>query len=210
MNFHEERFPAQLSFGSVGGPERRTEIITLASGHEERNSPWEQSRRRYDAGVALRSLDDMQAVTAFFEARRGSLFGFRWKDWADYKSCDPSKTVGILDQEIATGDGVTDVMQLCKTYRSGEYKYCREVSKPIAGTVVVAIEGVEYFEGEHWTVDTTTGLIQFEAAPSEGAVVTAGFEFDVPVRFDSDQLALSVSNFNAGEIPNVPVIEVRV
>ena len=94
MGFHEVRFPATLSFGSVGGPERRTEIVTLANGFEERNTPWAHSRRRYDAGLGLRSLDDVEALIAFFEARRGQLYGFRWKDWADYKSCAASKPVG--------------------------------------------------------------------------------------------------------------------
>jgi len=103
MNFHEERFPAALSFGSVGGPERRTDIVTLSNGFEERNTPWAHSRRRYDAGVGLRAMDDVDDVLSFFEARRGQMFGFRWKDWSDYKSCKPSETVGFAFGEPCRG-----------------------------------------------------------------------------------------------------------
>src|SRR3989338_4129989 len=97
MAFHEIRFPTNLSFGALGGPERQTEVVTLANGFEERNTPWEHSRRRYDAGMGLRSLDDVDALIAFFEARRGQLHAFRWKDWADFRSCKPSQTVSAPD-----------------------------------------------------------------------------------------------------------------
>jgi uncharacterized protein (TIGR02217 family) len=137
MGFHEVRFPANLSFGSVGGPERRTEIVTLTNGFEERNTPWAHARRRYDAGVGLRSLDDVEALIAFFEARQGQLFGFRWKDWADYKSCPASRTVGAEDQRIGTGDGVSRVFALSKAYLSGEVVYVRPIVKPVAGTLRV-------------------------------------------------------------------------
>lgn len=106
MAFHEIRFPASLSFGSVGGPERRTEIVALTNGHEERSSPWAHSRRRYDAGMGLRSLDDVSLLIAFFEARAGQLHGFRWKDWSDYKSSAPSVAPAFGDQVLGRGDGV--------------------------------------------------------------------------------------------------------
>src|SRR6056297_3439801 len=114
MGFHEIRFPANLSFGSIGGPERHTDVVTLANGFEERNTPWRHSRRRYDAGAAMRSLEDIEALIAFFEARRGQVHGFRWKDWADYKSCGAGAAPGDGDQVIATGDDVTAVFQLIK------------------------------------------------------------------------------------------------
>ena len=123
MDFHDIRFPANLSFGSIGGPERRTEIVTLANGFEERNTPWEHARRRYDAGVGLRSLDDIETLIAFFEARRGQLYGFRWKDWSDYKSCRPSDGVRFDDQVIGSGDGELYRFQLTKTYESGSAAY---------------------------------------------------------------------------------------
>lgn len=209
MAFHEVNFPANLSFGSVGGPERRTEITTLTNGHEERSSPWAHSRRHYDAGMGLRSLDDVAALVAFFEARAGQLHGFRWKDWADYKSCAPSGRVACLDQQLGTGDGVRVGFALRKAYRSGPGSYWRPIVKPVAGTVLAAVGGVEMRDTLDFTVDAATGTLTFRAPPEDGAVVTAGFEFDVPVRFDTDRISVSVASFQAGDLPQVPVIEVR-
>lgn len=210
MNFHEIRFPVNLSFGSLGGPERRTDVVTLANGFEERNTPWAHSRRRYDAGLGLRSLDDVSALIAFFEARRGQLHGFRWKDWSDYRSCKPSQKVTPFDQTVARGDGLTTVFVLSKTYRSGVQTYQRPIAKPVVGTVQVAIAGDPKVDSLEYDVDATTGLIRFFSPPDIGVLITAGFEFDVPVRFDTDRLQTSVGSFQAGEVPNVPVIEVRV
>lgn len=209
MAFHEVRFPANLSFGSVGGPERRTEIVTLANGFEERNTPWAQSRRRYDAGLGLRSLDDVAALLEFFEARRGSLHAFRWKDWADYKSCRPSGTVSPLDQGIGQGDGVRTEFALLKTYDPFGAPFARFITKPVVGTVVVALSGDPSVEGVDWVLDPAAGMVRFALAPDLGVVVTAGYEFDVPVRFDTDRIAVSVASFQAGEVPSVPVVEVR-
>lgn len=210
MGFHEVRFPANLSFGSVGGPERRTEIVTLANGFEERNTPWEHSRRRYDAGVGLRSLDDVEQLIAFFEARRGQIYGFRWKDWSDYKSAAASKPVTALDQGIGTGDGKTRVFQLAKTYRSGGASYTRPVAKPVEGSVLLAVDRDAKVLGVEFTVDAATGLVSFTDPPPRGVAITAGFEFDVPVRFDTDRIQISVASFQAGDVPSVPVLEVRV
>jgi uncharacterized protein (TIGR02217 family) len=209
MAFHEIRFPVSLSFGSAGGPERRTEIVTLANGFEERNTPWAHSRRRYDAGLGLRSLDDVEVLIAFFEARSGQLHGFRWKDWSDHKSCLPGTVPGPLDQLVATGDGATTVFRLQKTYVSGLQDYVRPVLKPVLGTVLVAVAGDPKIEGVEFTVDPTSGEITFALPPEVGTRVTAGFEFDVPVRFDTDRIQTSVASFRAGEVPNVPVVEFR-
>lgn len=210
MQFHEIRFPANLSFGSVGGPERRTEVVTLANGFEERNTPWAHSRRRFDAGVGLRSLDDVEALISFFEARRGQLIGFRWKDWADYKSCLPSKEPEYRDQVIGIGDGDTTEFQLYKTYRSGLEDYRRPITKPVQGTVSCGIQGDPLVETLHYNVDHETGVVTFVEAPDIGVEVSAGFEFDVPVRFDTDRIQTSVASFQAGEVPTVPIVEVRV
>ncbi|WP_342075402.1 DUF2460 domain-containing protein [Yoonia sp. SS1-5] len=210
MAFHEIRFPANLSFGSVGGPERRTDIVTLANGFEERNTPWAHSRRRYDAGLGLRSLDDVATVIAFFEARQGQLIGFRWKDWSDYKSALPSAEITPTDQLIGIGDEVETVFPLTKTYRSGENIYLRPITKPVAGTVRIAIGGDPLQETIDYTVDHLTGLVTFLHPPDIAAEVRAGYEFDVPVRFDTDAIMAAISNFQAGEAPNVPIVEVRV
>ncbi|MCZ8152490.1 MAG: DUF2460 domain-containing protein [Rhodobacteraceae bacterium] len=209
MSFHEVRFPANLSFGSTGGPERRTEIVTLANGFEERNTPWAQSRRRYDAGLGLRSLDDVAALIAFFEARRGQLYGFRWKDWADFKSCKPSGRVGAQDQVLGAGDGAQREFVLAKTYDPLGTAFRRPILKPVAGTVQVAVAGDAKVEAVDYALDPATGQLTFVEPPDVGAVVTAGFEFDVPVRFDTDRIAVSVASFQAGEVPSVPVVEVR-
>lgn len=210
MAFHEVRFSTNQSFGSVGGPERRTEIVTLANGFEERNTPWAHSRRRYDAGIGLRSLDDVELLIAFFEARQGQLYGFRWKDWSDFKSCLPTQTVGFEDQVIAHGDGLTVTFHLLKHYRSGPTEYSRRITKPVSGTVRVGVARDELTEGVHWEIDLTSGTVTFYAAPDEGVEITAGFEFDVPVRFDTDRIQTSVASFKAGDVPDVPVVEVRV
>lgn len=209
MSFHDIRFPSGLSFGAAGGPERRTEIVTLANGFEERNTPWEHSLRRYDAGLGLRSPDDLETVIAFFEARRGPLHGFRWKDWADWRSAPPSQPLSPFDQRIGTGDGVTRRFQLVKAYRSGQESYLRPIAKPVAGTVLLALGGDPKVEGPEVTIDPALGCVTFAIAPDIGAEITAGFEFDVPVRFDTERIQVSMASFDAGEIPSIPVVEVR-
>ncbi|WP_425080454.1 phage distal tail protein, Rcc01695 family [Ruegeria arenilitoris] len=210
MNFHEVRFPASLSFGSVGGPERRTDIVTLANGFEERNTPWAHSRRRYDAGLGMRSLDDIETLVSFFEARQGQMFGFRWKDWSDYKSGAATADVAMDDQVIAHGDGTSTEFQLVKTYSSGGFSYVRPIVKPVLGTIRIGLEQDQMREGVDFEVDLNSGLITFMAPPPEEVEITAGFEFDVPVRFDTDKIQTSVASFQAGDVPNVPVVEVRV
>ncbi len=207
MAFHEVRFPDNISRGARGGPERRTQIVELASGDEERNASWANSRRRYDAAYGIRRADDLAAVVAFFEARNGRLYGFRWKDWADFKSCLPSKTPAATDQAIGTGDGATTDFQLVKVYTSGAQTWTRMITKPVAGTVLVAVDGTEQTSG--WSVDTTTGIVSFTTAPTAGAAITAGFEFDVPVRFDTDTLDVTLNIERLGSITSIPLIEVR-
>jgi uncharacterized protein (TIGR02217 family) len=210
MGFHDVRFPASLSFGSVGGPERRTDIVTLANGFEERNTPWAHSRRRYDAGLGMRSLDDVETLISFFEARQGQMFGFRWKDWSDFKSGRASGEIRFDDQVIGQGDGTQTVFQLAKTYRSGAFSYQRPIAKPVAGSVRIGVAQDELREAVDYEVDEMTGLVTLALPPSEEMSVVAGFEFDVPVRFDTDRIQTSVASFQAGDVPNVPVVEVRV
>lgn len=210
MSFHEIQFPASISFGSVGGPERRTDIVSLSSGFEERNTPWAHSRRHYDAGIGMRSLDDIATLISFFEARHGQIYGFRWKDWSDYKSCLPSKTIDHEDQVLGTGDGITRNWRLVKTYSSGGQSYQRPIVKPVEGSIRVGIQGEQQFEQVHFIVDHSTGVLQFEMPPAKGLQITAGYEFDVPVRFDTDRIQTSVASFKAGDVPNIPIIEVRI
>jgi uncharacterized protein (TIGR02217 family) len=204
------RFPTEISRGAEGGPERRTDIVVLGSGYEERNSRWADSRRSYNAGYGVKSVDDLYAVIAFFEERRGRLYGFRWRDHADWKSCAPGGTASETDQVIGTGDGTTASFQLKKTYGGAHAPWTREIKKPVAGTVVVAVAGVAKAPSS-FVVDPATGIVTLLAGhiPAAGQAVTAGFEFDVPVRFDSDKLEISLQGFRHGAIPNIPVVEVR-
>ncbi|MDR3527320.1 MAG: DUF2460 domain-containing protein [Rhizomicrobium sp.] len=204
--FHEIRFPTAIAFHSHGGPERKTEIVTLASGYEERNGVWSASRRRYDVGYGVKTLDDMHAVLAFFEARAGRLYGFRFKDFADCKSCAPSAAITPRDQAIGTGDGSTKVFALTKTYASGPAVFTRAIAKPVAGSLRVAVNGVEQ---SGFTLDSTTGLVTFATAPASGVSISAGFEFDVPVRFDTDTLSINLAAFAAGDIASIPLVEIR-
>ncbi|MYZ50340.1 DUF2460 domain-containing protein [Propylenella binzhouense] len=210
-DFHEIVFPIAIGFGATGGPERRTEIVRLASGHEQRNARWADSRRRYNAGTGLHSTADLAVLLAFFEERRGRFHGFRWRDRLDRQSAPPGKAPGPLDQTIGTGDGATAAFQLAKSYGSGFAPYSRAIRKPVAGTVRVAVAGVEQSEGTAFTADPTSGVLTFlpGAIPPVGAAVTAGFAFDVPVRFDTDRLDINLAAFEAGEAPNIPIVEIR-
>jgi len=207
MAFHEVRFPDDISRNAIGGPMRKTRVVEMASGDEERNAMWAHSRRKYNAAYGIRRIDDLAAVTAFFEARNGRLYGFRWKDWADYKSCLPSGVPDATDQQIGTGDGVTTAFQLTKTYTSGPVTYTREVKKPVYGSVSIAIDGTPQPSG--WSVDDSTGIVTFDIAPLASEVITAGFQFDVPVRFDVDYLPVTQKVEMLGSITSIPLIEVR-
>ena len=207
MAFHEVRFPDDISRGARGGPERRTQIVDLASGDEERNASWANSRRRYDVAYGIRRADDLAAVVAFFEARNGRLHGFRFKDWGDYKSGLPSQAPGPTDQAIGTGDGATTAFQLVKRYASGSQIWTRTISKPVEGSVRIALDGAEQLGG--WSVDTTTGVVTFDSAPAAGVAITAGFAFDVPVRFDTDTLDVTLDLERLGSITSIPLLEIR-
>lgn len=209
-DFHEIRFPLDVARGARGGPERLTQIVALASGREVRNSRWAHSRRRYDAGFGVRTLDALAETIAFFEERRGRLYGFRWRDRLDWKSCAPSQAPAATDQVIGQGDGVTATFQLCKDYGTGIATYRRMITKPWPGEVLVAVDGVLQPQPDAVSCDATTGLVTFAAGhvPPPDAVVTAGFLFDVPVRFDIDAIEVDLSAFEAGEIPQIPIVEI--
>ena len=209
--FHETRFPTTVSRGAHGGPERRTDVVTLGSGFEERNSRWADSRRAYSAGYGLKTLDDIHAVIAFFEERRGRLHGFRWRDHADWKSCGPEHTPSASDQPIGTGDGTKTAFQLIKTYGSAFAPWTRTIAKPVPGTIQIAVAGTLQTAGTHYTADATTGRITFLPGhvPAAGTAITAGYEFDVPVRFDTDKLDIDIQGVRHGAIPAIPVIEIR-
>ena len=207
--FHEVRFPLRLALGVSGGPVRRTDIVNLSNGRENRNQRWRNSRRSYDAGSGVKSIDDLYAVLEFFEARGGQLYGFRFRDPVDWKSCAPGRAVSATDQAIGTGDGTTATFQLIKTYGDAGGSWRRRIVKPVAGSVVIAVGG-EVKPLSAYRIDTATGIVTFTAGqvPPAGAPVTSGYEFDVPVRFDTDRIDVNLAHFDAGRIPTIPLTEI--
>ena len=210
IEFHNVRFPTDIAFGSSGGPQRSTEIVTLGSGHERRNQRWHQSRRKYDAGYGVKHIDSLHRVIEFFEARRGALYGFRYHDPLDGKSCLPDSDPAPTDQVLGTGDGDKEIFQLTKFYGDEEGGYQRAIHKPVTGTVLLAVDNAVQVLGLDYLLDEDTGECRFLSGsiPAVGSVVTAGFEFDVPVRFATDQLTVNVASFAAGEVPSIPLIEI--
>lgn len=210
MAFHDVRFPLDIALHSRGGPERRTEIVRTGSGRESRNARWAHARRRYDAGYGVKSLAALAEVVTFFEERRGRLHGFRWRDRLDNRSCAPDRQPAPTDQMLGQGDGAGLTFQLVKTYGVEFAPYVRPIVKPVAGSVRIAVAGAEQAPGVDYDLDAAAGLVVFRSgrAPAPGAAVTAGFIFDVPVRFDADYLEIDLAAFEAGEIPTIPIVEI--
>lgn len=212
MAFVDLSFPKDVAAGVSGGPEGRTDIVPLASGAEERNRRWQNFRRQYNAGLGIRTADQLALVLDLFKEVGGQFMSFRFRDWSDYKSCLPSETPGATDQPIGTGDGSTLTYQLSKTYGS-LVPHTRDITKPAANTVLVAVDGVQQ-SGAAFSVNTSTGLITFNSAPANGLAITAGYEFDVPVRFNTPVLNISMAFFSEtedrglGSLPPIPLIEV--
>jgi len=210
MSFHETRFPTDISYASIGGPGFKTSIIEVDSGAEERVSRWASARHRYDVAYGIRSLTQLSTLKTFYMARRGAAYGFRFKDWLDFTSAangiaDPDDE----DQQLGVGDGSTKTFQLIKIYTSGAVERTRTITKPVPDTTIIAIDGVAQSSG--WSVNTATGLVTFTSAPAVDEVVTAGFEFDVPVRFSQtsdDWLGASIDSFETGSLPSIPLVEI--
>lgn len=209
-SFHEVVFPLAIALQGRGGPRRKTDIVTTGSGREERNAKWAQSRRFYDAGSGVKTLADLGQLIAFFEERRGRLYGFRWRDRMDDRSCSPGFTPAATDQPVGTGDGATRIFQLTKIYGGQFAPYRRAIAKPVEGTVMLAVNGAGVEAGVAYECDPTTGMITFRAnsIPPFGAKITSGFRFHVPVRFDTDELSIDLAAFVAGEVPSIPLVEI--
>lgn len=206
--FHEVQFPTDLSLGATGGPQFHTTIMQLTSGFEKRNIDWSKTRAKYDVGLVPRPRAAMDAVIAFYYARQGRAFGFRFKEWADYK---------ITAQSIGVGASGNVTFQAFKAYTSGGITYMRPIRKIVAGTYVVKVAGVAIVEGSgagKFQMDITTGIITFGTAPDDDADVTLTCEFDVPVRFDTDWLDFNVleaypDGGAIGQWPSIPLLEIR-
>jgi uncharacterized protein (TIGR02217 family) len=205
MAFHDVLFPLQLGFGAAGGPEFSTQVVVTASGHEQRNSQWSDARQYYDAGLGVRSEADLSQLIAFFRARRGQAYGFRFNDPLDNSSAPQGQPVSPTDQLLGTGDGGQTRFALTKRYGE-EVGQVRRISRPVAETVVVALDAVPLVDG--WALGDG-GFVDFAVPPPPGVMVSAGFRFDVPVRFAVDRIDVSIAGWRAGELPSVPLVEVR-
>lgn len=197
--FHEVQFPPDISYGVTGGPEYSTDVVITGSGYEQRNINWSQARCKYQAAHGVKNENQMKRLLAFFRARRGKAYGFRFKDWLDYTG---------TGEIIGVGDGTATAFQLIKTYTDDAgYTEVRKIRKPVAGTVKVYVDNVRQTT---LSVNVTTGIITFTIAPSQGAVITADYEFDVPVRFDTDHCPQSIKEWDIYSWDNIPLLEIRV
>lgn len=197
-SFHEVQFPPDISYGASGGPGFSTSVIATVSGHEKRNANWAQARGRWNVAHGLKRRDHVETLISFFRARQGRAHGFRFKDWTDFRAAG---------QPLGMGDGSRTTFQLTRTYVSGTALQSRVITKPVAGTVKVYRGGVGV--GTGWSVDTTTGIVTFAPPPASGQVVTADFEFDVPARFDTDQMDITIETYELARWAQIPIVEIR-
>lgn len=205
--FHDIRLPLKLARGAVGGPERQTDVVGLANGREVRLASLANSRRRWELAGALRSLDELALLTAFFEARLGRLHAFRFRDPADHKSCAPSAVPGPGDQLLGTGDGSRTGFALVKHYGDAAGTHARPIRLPDPASVRILV-GTAELAASGFSVAVPAGTVTLAVPPPAGVPVKAGFVFDVPVRFDTDRLDVALDAFDAGRLVSVPLVEV--
>ena len=207
MSFIEIQFPTDISYGATGGPSYSTDVVTMFSGHEQRNSNWKNARAKYNISTGVKTEEQWKALISFFRACKGKAIGFRFKDWSDYQG---------KNQQLGIGNGTRTAFQLVKTYTSGNAVVAREINKPVIGTVRLYKNGqrIDHHNlrgaTEDYSIDYTKGVVSFTEAPESGVIITADFEFDVPVRFDTDELQLSIDSFNSGSWSGINLIEIRV
>jgi uncharacterized protein (TIGR02217 family) len=198
-SFHEVQFPSDISYGSSGGPEFSTDVVITHSGHEQRNANWSEARAVYNVSHGVKTQAQLDNLISFFRARQGRAYGFRFKDWSDYN---------VTGQQIGIGDGSTTQFQLIKQYVSSPISVSRDIKKPVSGTLVTYLDDVEQSSGV--SMDASTGVVTFTSPPLSSEVITADFEFDVPVRFDTDRLSASLDNYGVNSWNNIPIVEIRV
>jgi uncharacterized protein (TIGR02217 family) len=204
-SFHEVRFPSDISYGASGGPGFNTTVLTLASGFERRNINWSLARAQYDVAHGLKSQDQLNVLIEFFVARRGKAYGFRFKDWADFQLPFPGDATPVM----TTTDGTTATFQLRKVYQDTGNSYTRSLNKIVSGTLTVYNNGAVTTD---YTADLNTGIVTLgnTTKATIGHVISATCEFDVPVRFDIDELKASITDYGIFAWGQIPLIEVRV
>lgn len=198
--FVEQQFPPEISYGSKGGPSFSTDVFTATSGAEQRNINWELSRCRYDVSHGIKTRAQMDDIIEFFYAMKGKAIGFRFKDWSDYT---------LTDGQIGVGTGVLTTFQIKKLYTVGSETYSRNLKKIVASTLVVKVNGVTKTITTDYTVDLNTGIITFVVAPTNTHPVTATCEFDVPVRFDTDEMNITQEAFELETWDSIPLVEIK-
>jgi uncharacterized protein (TIGR02217 family) len=203
--FDDVSYPFALGRTSAISPEFSTSIATTASGHERRNSLWSDARLHFDVGPGIRSEEELAELIAFFRARRGAARGFRIRDPFDHSSSGMIDVPTANDQLLGMGDGLKADFQLLKTYGASTDPQIRQITRPEVNSLMVSVDGVE---ASNWTLEPS-GVIRFDSAPANGSEVRAGFYFDVPVRFAEDRIDVSGLNFEAGEAPSIPLVEIR-
>jgi uncharacterized protein (TIGR02217 family) len=209
MSFYEIRFPEDISSGSKGGPGFSTNVVTLDSGHEKRRIIWPLPRYSYDVVFGVKKPEQMEELIEFFYYMRGKAYGFRFKDPLDHKSC-PVKEDAAADDQIlvASATGGETTIQLIKTYSTLVGSIDRVINKPVEGTVVLEKNSTPLTETVDYTVDHATGIVTLVVPLVATDEVTGGFEFDVPCRFDTDDLDISLNSALVGDT-TIPVIELK-
>jgi uncharacterized protein (TIGR02217 family) len=204
--FDDVTFPTQIGREAEVSAEFSTNIVSLMSGNERRNSDWADARMTYDVAPGVRSEAELGVLLNFFRARRGAAIGFRFADPFDDSSNGANGVPAMTDQLIGTGDGVRTAFPLIKRYGTGATAQKRVITRPRAATVIVAVNGAAVISG--WSLNSQ-GQILFQTAPVAGANITAGFRFDVPVRFANDRIDAARATFGATDMASVMLIEIK-
>ncbi|QXK91866.1 DUF2460 domain-containing protein [Neoehrlichia mikurensis] len=198
MLFNEARFPDDISYGSIGGPEFSTSIIEYYNGYEQRKINRSYPRNKYNIVYGVKSNSQLLNLIEFFYAHKGKAIAFRFKDWADYQG---------INQYIGIGNGIQTNFQLIKTYTIETNSYTRIISKPIINTIKITVNNI--LQKDQYTINYYNGQVKFLIPPNDKSHIYAEYEFDVPVRFDTDYLPCSVDNHQSYSCNNIPLIEVK-
>jgi uncharacterized protein (TIGR02217 family) len=196
MDYDDVRLPVDVERGARGGPGFKTTIVTSATGSEQRNSEWSRSRATYDIGYGINNRTRLGDVYDFFLARRGRARAFRFKDWIDFEA--------VAEPVGTTGNPLTRQLQI--TYPDTVNAYVREIIMPVVSTLIVYVNNFVVATPAIYTLGAD-GVLTFGSDP--GVNVKATFEFDVPVRFDTDDLSVTLNTYTEGEITSIPIVEVK-
>ncbi|MBS0235908.1 MAG: DUF2460 domain-containing protein [Proteobacteria bacterium] len=201
QNFLEIRFPTNISYGATGGPAFSTNVLTSHAGHEWRQPNWNIALAKYNVAHGVKTEAQLAELISFFRLCCGRAKGFRFKDWMDYK---------VEKQVLIIADGKQKVFPLYKKYSVRQDVWSmRRINKPVHGSLILKLDNIKVWDDDY-EVDYNQGLITFETPPSEGEELLVSFEFDVPVRFDTDHLAASIDSFAIYSWNEIPLVEVRV